>query len=157
MHRPGRSGRSHGNLREQIAGAKLCDEKAVVNELIEAFPLGSDLQRRALEEGQELVRRARDQRADRSRLDAFLEAFLEAVLDAFLEEYGLSNEEGVALMCLAEALLCIPDDSTADAFVSEKVLFGDWAADLGGSDAPLVNASTWVLMLTGRAITPTAA
>lgn len=145
MHRPGRSGRSHGNLREQIAGAKLCDEKAVVNELIEAFPLGSDLQRRALEEGQELVRRARDQRADRSRLDAFL------------EEYGLSNEEGVALMCLAEALLCIPDDSTADAFISEKVLFGDWAADLGGSDAPLVNASTWVLMLTGRAITPTAA
>jgi len=145
MHRPGRSGRSHGNLREQIAGAKLCDEKAVVNELIEAFPLGSDLQRRALEEGQELVRRARDQRADRSRLDAFL------------EEYGLSDEEGVALMCLAEALLCIPDDSTADAFISEKVLFGDWAADLGGSDAPLVNASTWVLMLTGRAITPTAA
>lgn len=143
-HRPDLTGARLHDLREQIAAGKLRDEEALVRELIEAFPLGSALTRRALDEGRELVRRARARRADRSRLDAFL------------EEYGLSNEEGVALMCLAEALLRIPDDSTADALISDKVLSGDWETHLGGSDALLVNASTWGLMLTGRVISPAA-
>jgi hypothetical protein len=71
-------------------------------------------------------------------------------LDAFMAEYDLSSAEGIALMCLAEALLRIPDAATADKLIAEKLGEADWQAHLG-SGAPLfVNASTWALMLTGR-------
>jgi RHH-type proline utilization regulon transcriptional repressor/proline dehydrogenase/delta 1-pyrroline-5-carboxylate dehydrogenase len=73
-------------------------------------------------------------------------------LDAFLQEFGLSNQEGIALMCLAEALLRIPDDATADRLIAEKLKVGDWAAHAGRSDSLFVNASTWALMLTGRLV-----
>jgi RHH-type proline utilization regulon transcriptional repressor/proline dehydrogenase/delta 1-pyrroline-5-carboxylate dehydrogenase len=73
-------------------------------------------------------------------------------LDAFLQEFGLSNQEGIALMCLAEALLRIPDDATADRLIAEKLRGGDWAAHAGRSDSLFVNASTWGLMLTGRLV-----
>lgn len=131
------------DLRDVLARSKLRDEEEVVAELLRAHPLAAAARRQALAAGRELVRRAREYRSERSRLDAFL------------EQYGLSNEEGVALMCLAEALLRIPDDSTADELISDKLLAGDWATHLGGSDAMLVNASTWALMLTGRVIQPT--
>ena len=71
-------------------------------------------------------------------------------LAAFLQEYDLTSEEGVILMCLAEALLRIPDTATADRFISDKVAGGDWAAHLGRSPSFLVNASTFGLVLTGR-------
>ena len=71
-------------------------------------------------------------------------------LDAFLQEYKLSSEEGVALMCLAEALLRIPDPETADAFIEDTLAGGDWRAHLGHSDSFFVNVSTWGLMLTGK-------
>ena len=73
-------------------------------------------------------------------------------IDAFLTEYGLSTDEGVILMCLAEALLRIPDAATADDFIDDKIASGDWARHLGQSGSLLVNASTWGLMLTGRVI-----
>ncbi len=73
-------------------------------------------------------------------------------IDAFLTEYGLSTEEGVILMCLAEALLRIPDAATADDLIDDKIMGGDWARHLGHSGSLLVNASTWGLMLTGRVI-----
>jgi RHH-type proline utilization regulon transcriptional repressor/proline dehydrogenase/delta 1-pyrroline-5-carboxylate dehydrogenase len=73
-------------------------------------------------------------------------------LDAFLQEFGLSNPEGIALMCLAEALLRIPDDATADRFIAEKLGSGDWDAHAGRSSSLFVNASTWGLMLTGRLV-----
>ena len=73
-------------------------------------------------------------------------------IDAFLTEYGLSTEEGVILMCLAEALLRIPDAATADDFIDDKIPHGDWSRHLGQSGSLLVNASTWGLMLTGRVI-----
>jgi RHH-type proline utilization regulon transcriptional repressor/proline dehydrogenase/delta 1-pyrroline-5-carboxylate dehydrogenase len=73
-------------------------------------------------------------------------------LDAFLQEFGLSNQEGIALMCLAEALLRIPDDDTADRLIAEKLAAGDWDAHSGRSDSLFVNASTWGLMLTGRLV-----
>ncbi len=71
-------------------------------------------------------------------------------LDAFLHEFSLSTQEGVVLMCLAEALLRIPDSETADALIKDKVGAADWARHLGKSDSAFVNASTWALMLTGR-------
>ncbi len=72
--------------------------------------------------------------------------------DAFLEEFGLSNREGVALMCLAEALLRIPDGDTADALIAEKVRTGDWGKHRGHSDSLFVNASVWGMMLTGQIV-----
>ncbi len=73
-------------------------------------------------------------------------------LDAFLRKYDLSSQEGVILMCLAEALLRIPDDATADRLIADKLRSGDWASHLGDSQSLFVNASTWGLMLTGRMV-----
>ncbi|HVZ99560.1 MAG TPA: L-glutamate gamma-semialdehyde dehydrogenase [Caulobacterales bacterium] len=72
------------------------------------------------------------------------------VMESFLEEFGLSNAEGLALMCLAEALLRVPDEETIDKLIAEKIKTGRWAEHLGRSDHWLVNAGTWGLMLTGR-------
>ncbi|MFO1154347.1 MAG: bifunctional proline dehydrogenase/L-glutamate gamma-semialdehyde dehydrogenase PutA [Rhodospirillales bacterium] len=71
-------------------------------------------------------------------------------LDNFLAAYDLGSREGVMLMCLAEALLRIPDATTADRLIAEKIGGADWATHLGHSDSLFVNASTWALMLTGR-------
>ncbi len=77
-------------------------------------------------------------------------------LDAFLRQYDLSSQEGVLLMCLAEALLRIPDAETADKLIADKLAAGDWQGHLGDSESGLVNASTWGLMLTGRLLRPDA-
>ncbi|MEM7631013.1 MAG: bifunctional proline dehydrogenase/L-glutamate gamma-semialdehyde dehydrogenase PutA [Pseudomonadota bacterium] len=74
------------------------------------------------------------------------------VMEVFLAEYGLSTDEGVALMCLAEALLRVPDASTIDALIEDKIAPSDWGKHLGQSTSSLVNASTWALMLTGRVL-----
>ena len=71
-------------------------------------------------------------------------------VDSFMHEYGLSSEEGVLLLCLAEALLRIPDAATADRLIAGTVGSGDWSRHLGHSESLLVNASTFGLMLTGR-------
>ncbi|MEE8515270.1 MAG: bifunctional proline dehydrogenase/L-glutamate gamma-semialdehyde dehydrogenase PutA [Alphaproteobacteria bacterium] len=73
-------------------------------------------------------------------------------VDAFLNEYGLSNREGVILMCLAEALLRIPDAATANRLIRDKISAADWDRHFGHSDSLLVNASTFGLMLTGRVV-----
>lgn len=75
-----------------------------------------------------------------------------AGIDAFMREYALSSEEGVVLMCLAEALLRIPDSETANLLIRDKLATTDWTKHLGHSDSILVNASTWGLMLTGRLV-----
>ena len=75
-------------------------------------------------------------------------------LDAFLQEYRLSSPEGVALMCLAEALLRIPDSETVDRLIRDKIASADWQRHLGHSGSLFVNASTWALMLTGRLLRP---
>ncbi len=74
------------------------------------------------------------------------------LMDVFLAEYGLSNDEGVALMCLAEALLRVPDAETIDALIEDKIAPSDWSSHIGHSSSPLVNASTWGLMLTGKVL-----
>jgi RHH-type proline utilization regulon transcriptional repressor/proline dehydrogenase/delta 1-pyrroline-5-carboxylate dehydrogenase len=71
-------------------------------------------------------------------------------VEGLIHEYALSSQEGVALMCLAEALLRIPDDDTRDALIRDKIGGGDWRAHLGNSPSLFVNAATWGLMLTGR-------
>ena len=74
------------------------------------------------------------------------------LMEVFLSEYGLSTDEGVALMCLAEALLRVPDADTIDALIEDKIAPSDWGQHLGHSSSSLVNASTWALMLTGRVL-----
>jgi RHH-type transcriptional regulator, proline utilization regulon repressor / proline dehydrogenase / delta 1-pyrroline-5-carboxylate dehydrogenase len=75
-------------------------------------------------------------------------------IDALMQEYDLSSAEGVTLMCLAEALLRIPDAATQHAFIEEQLGSADWHGHLGASDAFFVNASTFSLMLAGRLLTP---
>ena len=70
----------------------------------------------------------------------------------FLKEYGLGTAEGVALLCLAEALLRIPDAATADALIEDRIAAADWQAHLGRGDSLAVNASAWAFMLTGRVL-----
>lgn len=74
-------------------------------------------------------------------------------LDAFLSEYGLDNQEGVALMCLAESLLRIPDNKTRNLIISEKLSEGKWIDHLNKADSLFVNASTWGLLLAGKVVT----
>ena len=71
----------------------------------------------------------------------------------FLKEYGLGTAEGVALLCLAEALLRIPDAATADALIEDRIGGGDWQQHLGRGESLAVNASAWAFMLTGRVLT----
>lgn len=75
-------------------------------------------------------------------------------IDSFLTEYALSSEEGIALMCLAEALLRVPDKATIDNLIKDKLASGDWKSHRGQSDSFFVNATTWALMLTGHVLTP---
>jgi RHH-type transcriptional regulator, proline utilization regulon repressor / proline dehydrogenase / delta 1-pyrroline-5-carboxylate dehydrogenase len=73
-------------------------------------------------------------------------------MEVFLAEYGLSTDEGIALMCLAEALLRVPDAATMDDLIEDKIAPSEWGRHLGHSSSPLVNASTWALMLTGKVL-----
>jgi RHH-type proline utilization regulon transcriptional repressor/proline dehydrogenase/delta 1-pyrroline-5-carboxylate dehydrogenase len=73
-------------------------------------------------------------------------------VEALVQEYALSSQEGVALMCLAEALLRIPDNATRDALIRDKIADGDWGAHLGGGKSLFVNAATWGLVVTGRLV-----
>ncbi|MHA6344609.1 bifunctional proline dehydrogenase/L-glutamate gamma-semialdehyde dehydrogenase PutA, partial [Roseivivax sp. CAU 1761] len=74
------------------------------------------------------------------------------LMESFLAEYGLSTDEGIALMCLAEALLRVPDAETIDALIEDKIAPSDWGKHMGHSTSSLVNASTWALMLTGSVL-----
>ena len=78
-------------------------------------------------------------------------------IDMFLAEFALSSQEGIALLCLAEALLRIPDSETVDRLIRDKLAPADWARHLGHSPSLFVNASTWALMLTGRLVQEPAA
>ncbi|MFA5683210.1 MAG: bifunctional proline dehydrogenase/L-glutamate gamma-semialdehyde dehydrogenase PutA [Lysobacteraceae bacterium] len=88
----------------------------------------------------ELVRRVRAKAED------------QGAIEAFMHQYDLSSEEGVLLMCVAEALLRIPDQETADRLIRDKLGEADWKRHMGQSDSVLVNASTWGLMLTGKMV-----
>ncbi len=79
----------------------------------------------------------------------------QGLMEVFLNEYGLSTDEGIALMTLAEALLRVPDSATIDALIDDKITPANWGRHLGHSSSSLVNASTWALLLTGKVLTDT--
>ncbi len=101
----------------------------------------------------EIPTKMRDRIADSARIlvaNVRRERLGKGGIDAFLHEYALSSPEGVALMCLAEALLRVPDAETVDRLIRDKITEADWESHLGRSESIFVNASTWALMLTGR-------
>jgi len=126
--------------REAIGEALLADEGRLVDALIEAARFSEPEQRRIEAVATRLVAAARAGRHE------------SGGVDSFLHEYGLSSEEGVLLLCLAEALLRVPDAATADRLIAGTIGSGDWARHVGHSDSVLVNASTWGLMLTGHMV-----
>jgi len=123
-----------------IAAHYLADEGTTVRELAARAALDSALAARVQATARELVVAIRAGQRDASGVDALL------------GEYDLSSREGVVLMCLAEALLRIPDAATADKLIADKLAGADWRAHLGASDSLFVNASTWALLLTGRVL-----
>ena len=124
--------------RRPIADRLFADETAVVRSLAAEAALAPDEQRRVAELARQLVAAVRAGRRQ------------QGGIDAFMQEYSLSSEEGVVLMCLAEALLRIPDAGTADKLIADKIGGKDWDGHLGQSGSLFVNASAWGLMLTGR-------
>jgi RHH-type proline utilization regulon transcriptional repressor/proline dehydrogenase/delta 1-pyrroline-5-carboxylate dehydrogenase len=124
-------------LRQTIREHGTWPEDRAVKRLLHNLELTGGARHRAVTVAMALVEGARARRAERP------------FLDAFLQEFGLSNQEGIALMCIAEALLRIPDDVTADRLIAEKLKSGDWSSHAGQSESLFVNASTWGLMLTG--------
>lgn len=121
-----------------ISDRYLQDEQALVMELAEAADPGPAARESIRKTAAELVTLVRKHAAN------------EGGLDAFLQQYDLSSEEGVLLMCIAEALLRIPDADTADRLIADKITSASWKDHLGESDSLFVNASTWGLMLTGQ-------
>src|SRR5690349_11840049 len=127
-------------LRAAIGAAYLADETALVQRLLADAEIPEARAAAVVATAAGWVRRVRALRDK------------ESPLDAFMREYDLSSEEGVLLMCLAEALLRIPDAATAETLIADKLADADWDAHLGKSDSLFVNASTWGLMLTGRIV-----
>jgi len=114
------------------------DENDVVRQRIGQAKMAAVQQREATAIARTLVKAVRGHKA--------------AGLDAFLQAYDLGSDEGIALMCLAEALLRIPDAETADDLIADKLSGPDWAEKLGDSRSTFVNAATFSLLLTGKVL-----
>ncbi len=116
------------------------DERQHVLDLLPEARLADAERSRAESLAADLVQRVRARARDRG------------AIEAFMQQYDLGSEEGVLLMCVAEALLRIPDEATADRLIADKLGEADWRRHLGQSDSLLVNASTWGLLLTGHLV-----
>ena len=123
--------------RQELRAAPYTDETAVTRDVLERTRLDRATRERIAARAESYVRRLRDDPS-------------QDLMEAFLAEYGLSTDEGVALMCLAEAYLRVPDAPTLDALIRDKIGGADWSRHSGDAESMLINASTWALMLTGR-------
>ncbi len=122
-----------------IETAALADEAPLVHRLLAEAALDPVARATIVAKGADLVSRIRSSAKP-------------GLMEVFLAEYGLSTDEGIALMCLAEALLRVPDAETMDALIEDKIAPSNWGRHLGKSASSLVNASTWALMLTGKVL-----
>lgn len=129
-------------LRGAINKAYRVDELSLITELCEKASLNKDELDAINANATRLVESVRAERKKSTGIDSFL------------TEYALSSDEGIALMCLAEALLRVPDNATIDNLIKDKLAGGDWKSHRGQSDSFFVNATTWALMLTGKVLTP---
>jgi RHH-type proline utilization regulon transcriptional repressor/proline dehydrogenase/delta 1-pyrroline-5-carboxylate dehydrogenase len=119
---------------------KFADETATVRGLLDRMPMDGAERAAVLSSAIGLVEHAR------------ASVKKQGVVESFLQEFSLGTREGLALMCLAEALLRTPDEETRDRLIAEKIGSADWSSHLGQSDSLFVNASTWGLMLTGKLV-----
>ncbi|WP_404629829.1 bifunctional proline dehydrogenase/L-glutamate gamma-semialdehyde dehydrogenase PutA [Dyella ginsengisoli] len=126
--------------RARITAAWLRDETEAVLDLLDQASLPSEEREQVVDRAAALVTRVRARAKDQS------------VVESFMRQYDLSSEEGVLLMCVAEALLRIPDTRTADMLIRDKLGDANWRKHLGRSESLLVNASTWGLLLTGQLV-----
>ena len=126
-------------LRQSIRQHYLADESQLLEGLIQRADFSGQLRENISASAAQLVSDIRQHSSA-------------TMMESFLAEYGLSTREGIALMCLAEALLRVPDSTTIDALIEDKIVPGQWQQHRGHSDSNLVNASTWALLLTGRLI-----
>jgi RHH-type transcriptional regulator, proline utilization regulon repressor / proline dehydrogenase / delta 1-pyrroline-5-carboxylate dehydrogenase len=126
--------------RNAIAAKLFADETALVMDLADAATLSEPDRRRVAALAEMLVVSVRKNRQ------------AQGSIDAFMQQFSLSSEEGVVLMCLAEALLRIPDAETADLLIADKLGDREWSDHIGKSESLFVNASAWGLMLTGRIV-----
>jgi RHH-type proline utilization regulon transcriptional repressor/proline dehydrogenase/delta 1-pyrroline-5-carboxylate dehydrogenase len=127
------------DIRNDIRDLHLNDEVTLVSQLAEQTRLSVDERDVIVTNAAALVEQIRSDKNP-------------GMMEVFLAEYGLSNSEGIALMCLAEALLRVPDAQTMDDLIEDKLTDRGWAKHMGKSDSNLVNASTWALMLTGKVL-----
>jgi RHH-type proline utilization regulon transcriptional repressor/proline dehydrogenase/delta 1-pyrroline-5-carboxylate dehydrogenase len=118
----------------------LINESTIINTLTQHATMPPEAVLSAQQKAKGLVQKVRDTRLQ------------QRGLDAFLSQYDLSNEEGIALMCLAEALLRIPDKKTKDKLIKDKLSNANWSEHFGKSHSLFVNAATFGLMLTGKII-----
>ncbi|MDX1811949.1 MAG: bifunctional proline dehydrogenase/L-glutamate gamma-semialdehyde dehydrogenase PutA, partial [Gammaproteobacteria bacterium] len=125
-------------LRQKINKNYLIDEKEHVNRLIQLAELESMTAQQIQFRASDLVDSVRKSKKH------------QGTIEAFIQEYDLSTEEGIVLMCMAEALLRIPDDATADKLIKDKITPANWQIHLGQSHSLFVNASTWGLTLSGK-------
>ena len=128
------------SLDPNLGDAKLRPEREAIAELRQLWPLDARREARIAERATQLARQIRDGRHEH------------VGVETFLTEFGLSSAEGMALMCLAEALLRIPDSDTVDALIHDKLSSAAWDAHVGHGESLLVNASIWALVLTGRVL-----
>jgi RHH-type proline utilization regulon transcriptional repressor/proline dehydrogenase/delta 1-pyrroline-5-carboxylate dehydrogenase len=125
------------DLRASIRALTYADEAELASALLASAGLDPALRRRIAAHAARLVVEVRAQSSP-------------TMMEAFLGEYGLSTDEGVGLMCLAEALLRTPDARTIDELIADKIEPSNWGAHLGKSSSSMVNAATWGLMITGK-------
>lgn len=130
-------------LRDAVTNAYRLDEELAVTSLASTLAFDNEAQERIEALATNLITKVR---ADRSKSSG---------VDALMHEFSLSSEEGVALMCLAEALLRIPDNATRDKLIKDKLADGDWKSHVGNSPSMFVNAAAWGLVLTGKLSTKT--
>ena len=128
------------SLFHRISEHYVVDEEVFVGHIIDTLNADPEDFRRIADKTAELVREVRD-------MDTAVDA-----IDELLQQYSLDTHEGLMLMCLAEAMLRIPDKSTADALIEDKLGPADWNAHLGKSESWMVNASIWGLLMTGRVV-----
>ena len=131
---------STGHNWDMLDAEKFAAEDEVIAALLASQPLSDNGRQTVVTQAAELVDGAR------------ASARKQGVVESFLKEFSLGTREGLALMCLAEALLRTPDADTRDRLIAEKISMADWASHLGNSDSLFVNASTWGLMLTGKLV-----
>ncbi len=128
------------SLREALRHDHLIDERDIVERLLPDARLEPASRQRASSYARMLVEKLRKDQSGRGGVDALL------------QEFSLSTEEGIVLMCLAEALLRVPDALTADRLIADKLLAGNWSAHVGHSHSLFVNASAWALLFTGKMV-----